>query len=219
VLFVHGIGGHPQSFSALFQTLDRKRFQPWFYFYPSGFALDGISAHLATILERLQVKHGFDELAIVAHSMGGLVSRDAIFKYGEETRRDDIELFISISTPWGGDVKAAGAEGAPIELPLSFQDMSPASDFLSQVFYEDDEREIERHLPDHVEYHMIFGYRMKGSKAVANDGRVSVASQALLQVQEEAQTIRALDYGHVDILQSPELTERLGLLLEQRFVD
>ena len=60
---------------------------------------------------------------------------------------------------------------------------------------------------------------MKGSKAVASDGRVSVASQALLQAQEEAQTIRALDYGHVDILQSPELMERLGLLLEQRFVD
>jgi len=219
VLFVHGISGYPQQFSTLFDELDRERFQPWFYYYPSGFGLEGISRHLATILERLHVKHGFSEMAIVAHSMGGLVSRGAIFKYQEETRRDDIGLFISISTPWGGDVKAARAGGAPFELPLSFRDMNPEGDYIGSVFYEDEDRETERHLPDEVEYHMIFGFRMSGSNDVAADGTVTVASQARLQVQEEARTIRAFDYGHVDILHSPEMVARLNLLLERRFFD
>jgi pimeloyl-ACP methyl ester carboxylesterase len=96
VLFVHGISGYPQEFSALIDELDRDRFQPWFYFYPSGFALDGLSGHLATLLERLHVRHDFDEFAIVAHSMGGLVSRGAILKYREETGRDDVRLVLQL---------------------------------------------------------------------------------------------------------------------------
>jgi hypothetical protein len=100
VLFVHGLGGSPQELGVLMDSLDRERFQAWFYFYPSGAPLESLSSHLATLLARLQVKHGFDRIAIVAHSMGGLVSRGAILKYWDETRRDDVRLFIAISTPW-----------------------------------------------------------------------------------------------------------------------
>jgi pimeloyl-ACP methyl ester carboxylesterase len=217
VLLVHGIGGYPQEFSKLIDEMDRSRFQPWFYFYPSGFGLDGLSTHLQTLLTRLQVKHGFDEMAIVAHSMGGLVSRGAILKYQQETGRDDIRLFATISTPWGGDVKARRSGDAPIALPLSFQDMNPASEYLRWVFYEDEGSENVKSLPDHVEFHMIFGFRMSGSSAIADDGTVSVASQARLEAQEQAQSIRALDYGHVPILHSPEVIGRINSLLEQRF--
>lgn len=219
VLFVHGIAGYPQEFSTLFDSLDRERFQAWFYFYPSGFPLGGTGEHLATLLERLQVKHDFDEVAIVAHSMGGLVSRGAIFKYEEATGRQDIGLFISISSPWGGDVNATRAADAPVELPLSFQDMNPGSDYLGGAFYEDEERETRRRLPEHVEYHMALGARLKMEKVVEDDGVITVASQARLQAKEEAQTIRWFDYGHVEILRSPELSRWLDLLLERRFGD
>ena len=217
VLFVHGISGFPQEFSTLIEELDSERFQAWFYFYPSGFGLDAISNHLATLLSRLQIKHGFDELAIIAHSMGGLVSRGAILKYEDQTNRDDIGLFISISTPWAGDVKAKGAEDAPIELPASFKDMSPSSDYLRWVFYEDEVREIVRLLPGEVDYHMILSFRMSSSNDVANDGSVTVASQARVEAQEQALTIRAWDYGHVDILHSREAVARVKLLLDNRF--
>jgi hypothetical protein len=40
--------------------LDRTRFQSWFYFYPSGFPIADISEHLATLLERLAIRHDFD---------------------------------------------------------------------------------------------------------------------------------------------------------------
>jgi pimeloyl-ACP methyl ester carboxylesterase len=219
VLFVHGIIGYPQQFSTLFDSIDRERFQPWFYFYPSGYDLEGLSSHLATLLERLQVKHGFDRMAIVAHSMGGLVSRGAIFRYQEETEREDLELFVSIATPWGGDTNAGLADTAPVTMPLSFKDMNPESEYLRWAFYEGEKHETQRHLPEHLAYHMIVGFRMRGLGSVADDGTVTLASQARLQVQQEAQTIRAFDYGHVDILHSPEVVWRLGRLLESHFSD
>jgi len=215
VLFVHGIGGNPQEFAALIESLDTERFQPWFYFYPSGFALDDLSMHLATLLERLRIEHGFDELAIVAHSMGGLVSRGAILKYAAESgRQDDVRLFVTISTPWGGQPQAESASGAPIELPPVFTDMSPSSDYLRWLFYEGDAR---RRLAPETEFHMLFGFRMAKSGSVANDGTVTVASEARLEAQAEATSVRALDAGHVDILSAEPTIERVQQLLSARF--
>jgi pimeloyl-ACP methyl ester carboxylesterase len=217
VLFVHGIGGFPQEFSALIEGLDRTRFQAWFYFYPSGFSLEGISDHLKGLLKRMQVKHHIDELAIVGHSMGGLVSRGAILEYKDDTERDDINLFISISTPWGGDPSAKGTENARITLPASFKDMNPSSDFLRWMFYDDEEPDSLRTLPNEVDYHMLVSFRMRRSRNIADDGSVTLASQMRIEAQEEALSIRAWDYGHVDILHSPEAIARMNLLLDERF--
>jgi pimeloyl-ACP methyl ester carboxylesterase len=215
VLFVHGISGYPQEFSTLIDSLDRTRFQPWFYFYPSAFPLDGIASHLATLLERLQLQYGFDEIAIVAHSMGGLVSRGAILKYASETERNDVRLFVSISTPWGGDVNATRAEGAPVELPASFKDMDPSSEYLRWIFYEGEGKEVPKRLPRGAAHHLIFGFG--GSGAVCNDDTVTCASEARQEAQAQAMSVRALDYRHVDILRSPEVVARLNRLLDDRF--
>jgi pimeloyl-ACP methyl ester carboxylesterase len=217
VLFVHGIRGHPQQFAALMDALDRERFQPWFYFYPSGFPLDGLARHLSTLLQRLEAQHDFGDLAIVAHSMGGLVARGAILDYWEETGRDDVRLFVTFSTPWSGVEGAERAGRAPFELPPSFADMKPSSAYLRGLFYGDAGRSAARRLPEGAEFHMLLGFRMRGRGRIAGDGTVSVASQARLEAQAQAATIRALDRGHADILQAPEASERLNLLLAQRF--
>jgi pimeloyl-ACP methyl ester carboxylesterase len=217
VLFVHGISGFPQEFSTLIDALDHERFQAWFYFYPSGFQLDILSDHMARLLKRLQIRHGFDELAIVAHSMGGLVSRGAILKYEDDTKRDDLRLLVSISTPWGGDTRAERAANSRRALPASFRDMSPSSDYLNWLFYEDEERRVVKSLPEESETHMIFSFRMSGSSNIANDGSVTVASQIRFEAQEQALTIRGWNYGHVDILHSREAVERMNGLLDDRF--
>ena len=62
---------------------------------------------------------------------------------------------------------------------------------------------------------MMWGF--KGSGSPCNDGSVSCASQARSEVQEQARTIRAWDYGHVEILHSPEAVARVNLLLQERF--
>jgi pimeloyl-ACP methyl ester carboxylesterase len=217
VLFVHGIGGNPQEFAPLMESLDASRFQPWFYFYPSGFELTNLANHLAGLLERLHVRHDFDELAVIAHSMGGLVSRAMILKWAEESGRDDVRLFVSISTPWGGQPQAERAADAPLELPPVFQNMSPSSDFLRLLFLDDGDPPSPRPLPPATEFHMIFGFRMAGSSRTADDGIATVASQARYEAQEQATSVRALDLGHVDILESTITLERVNRLLRARF--
>jgi len=212
VLFVHGLGGSPQQFLPLARSLDRERFQAWFYFYPSGYSLDGISDHLASVLARLEVTPGFEELAIVAHSMGGLVSRGAILKHAHPME-DRIRLFITLATPWGGAAPRAAA--LPTMLPPSFEDMNPSSDYLRWLFYADDGRA--RGLPDETPFHLLVGFRMKVLATIANDGRVSVSSQARPEAQEQAVSVRALDVSHDDILTSPDAIGRVNELLEERF--
>lgn len=222
VLFVHGISGYPQQFSSLIDSLDRERFQAWFYFYPSGFSLgfpprSGISGHLASLIERLQVTHGFGEMAVVAHSMGGLVARGAISRYFERTHRSDIRLLISVSTPWAGDVNAARAEDAPVELPLSFRDMDPGSDYQWWIFYEDENEQTLKRLPPRAEFHMLFGFRKSGSSSVSDDGAVTMASALRMEAQQQASTLRGYDDDHSGILHNADAVERVNQLLSERF--
>jgi pimeloyl-ACP methyl ester carboxylesterase len=211
VLFVHGLGGSPRDFSSLARSLDAERFQPWFYFYPSGAPLDGVSDHLARLLAQLEVTHGFEELAIVAHSLGGLVGRDAIIKHAQPSAEDPVRLFITLATPWGGVERA---RTSPITLP-ALQDMAPSSDFLRRLFHSDDGRA--RSLPDGVSFHLLMGFRIQVLATIANDGSVSVASQARLEAQKQGVSVRALDVGHDDILTSPDAIGRVNELLAERF--
>ena len=55
------------------------------------------------------------------------------------------------------------------------------------------------------------------SNRLSNDGSVTVASQARVEAQEQTLSIRAWDYGHVDIRHSPEVVERMNLLLDDHF--
>ena len=212
VLFVHGLVGSPRDLSSLARSLDAERFQPWFYFYPSGAPLDDVSAQLARLLAQLEVTHRFKELAIVAHSVGGLVALDAIFKHAQPMEEDPVRLLITLATPWGG---VGRASAAPIWLLPTLEDIAPSSDFLRRLFHSDDGRV--RSLPDEVSFHLLIGFRMDVLATYANDGSVSVASQARLEAQNQAGSVRAIDVDHTDILTSPDAIGRMNELLAERF--
>ncbi len=220
VLFVHGLSGFPQEFSTLIAGIDRDHFQPWVYFYPSGIHLDGISDHLTDVATHLQMKHGFDEMAVVAHSMGGLVSRSFIRKYWERTARADIKVFVALSSPWGGSKATARIEGAPKDLIVySWLDMSPSSDFLKGLFHQPPDFRHRRPLPSHTEFHMMYGFRRReASFGPSGDGVVTLKSMTRVGAIEAAH-YRALplDYDHTDILHSDEALDRLNLILEESF--
>jgi hypothetical protein len=115
------------------------------------------------------------KLAVVAHSMGGLVSRAS----PSTTRVDDdpIGLFVSYSTPWEGVASArAGVEKSPVVID-SWRDVAAGSDFLRAIFFQDSAAKVPRDLPEGISYHLIFG---------VEDHTIAVPSAIRWQVVREA---------------------------------
>jgi pimeloyl-ACP methyl ester carboxylesterase len=216
VLFVHGMTGHPNEFEYLVEQLDDSNFQPWFYFYPSGASLGRIVIHLEQVVTQLKAQHGFQRLFIVAHSMGGLLSRGFIFA-NEEANADPLTpLFVSISTPWGGHAAAqAGVDRAPAVVD-SWRDMAPDSAFQRELYYRDpDSKEQPRRLPGHVSHHILFGYkRDEASLGASSDGVITIASQLLPAAQDGVEEIYGIDATHAGILKAPATAEKLNEILE-----
>jgi pimeloyl-ACP methyl ester carboxylesterase len=205
VLFVHGVLGYPQEFEALIAGLDRTRFQPWVFSYPSGARLKRVSEFLSQTVARLQLRFGFDTLAVVAHSVGGLVARSFILELHESVRDDPVRIFVSISTPWGGLESARkGVERSPIVVP-SWRDVATGSEFLRDVFFEDPaSRSSRRRLPDHVAYYLLFG---------VEDETISLPSAIRWEALRDAADRWPLPYDHTQILRSPEASLLLGEIL------
>jgi pimeloyl-ACP methyl ester carboxylesterase len=204
VLFVHGAEGYPQQFAKLIEGLDRARFQPWFLFYPSGARLDAIAHFASAKLADLELRLGFERMAVVAHSMGGLVSRAFILEHHDRVDADSIGLFVSISTPWEGVASArAGVERSPVVVD-AWRFVAAGSPFLHELFFQDEGQGTQRHLPDAITHHLIFG---------VNDQTIAVPSAIRWQVVREAGDRWPLAYGHVDILSSPEASLLLNEIL------
>ncbi|MGZ8157709.1 MAG: lipase family alpha/beta hydrolase [Methylobacter sp.] len=210
VLFVHGINGTPRNFSYLIDQLDRTRFQPWVVYYPSGAYIDNVARYIDQMLQQLQAKYQFDKIAVVAHSMGGLVSRDLIFKHIDNARSLTIPLFVSISTPWNGHSAAKlGVDHAPTPV-YSWEDLAPGSRFLKQLFYTGDQSEARRRLPDTMAKHLLFSF----IDSEAGDGTVSLASELRAEAQDEADRVYGYPKSHMDILNTADVAHQINRLLE-----
>jgi hypothetical protein len=100
ILFIHGATGTPKGWKYFVDHLDRTRFQPWFFYYPSGCRINSMAYLLLWKLVNLQSKYQFNTIYITAHSMGGLIARSFLVNYGQQFPY--VKLFISLATPWGG---------------------------------------------------------------------------------------------------------------------
>jgi pimeloyl-ACP methyl ester carboxylesterase len=209
VLFVHGAMGHPGNWKHLVGTLDRSRFQPWLVYYPTAAHLDRVGRGLVRTLGALDVKYGFPRLVLVAHSMGGLVTRTAL-NYGMATAKGprpvQIPAFLSISSPWNGHTGAAeGVKYAPVVAP-SWEDMAPDSPFLQAL--------PKTPLPPECEYSLFFSYRGGSDfSKEANDGTVTVASELSMPIQRQARHVMGFDESHTSILENDVVAEHLNAIL------
>ncbi|MBV5342110.1 alpha/beta hydrolase, partial [bacterium] len=114
--------------------IDTDRFQPWYYYYPSGLPLEKNSRALNQLVMALHRHYGFQEMYVVAHSMGGLVARSFILQNFHDSGQNFVKRFISISTPWNGHrLSAKGVEQLPTAVP-SWHDMIPNSHFIESLF-------------------------------------------------------------------------------------
>ncbi|MFH1983250.1 MAG: alpha/beta hydrolase [Pseudomonadota bacterium] len=204
VLFIHGAGGTPRGWRYLVEHMDRTRFQPWFYYYPSGARIDSMANLLFWKLFSLQRKYHFGRIDVTAHSMGGLVARSFIVNYGPQMPVTD--LFISLATPWGGDPMAEyGVRQSPVVIP-SWIDMQPGSDFIKSLY--------RRKLPESVSFYMFYGYRGDRSPFRSNnDGTIVLNSLLDDRPQSEAKMNYAFAEDHTSLLSSPRVAVQYNAVL------
>jgi len=210
VLFVHGAVGSPQVFTHIVEHMDRSRFQPWFFHYPSGMPLEKVSRFLNRQVSLLAKKYGFEEIYVTAHSMGGLVARSFILRNVYDDGNGYVRLLVSISTPWDGvEAAESGVKNAPTAIP-SWHDVVPGSLFLSHVF--------ERSLQPEVDFYLFFSHSGGGSMFMGNnDGSVSISSQLDMEAQEDALERWGFDEDHSSILQSRQVAARYNRILEKTY--
>lgn len=215
VLYIHGAGGTPRDFRFLIESLDRTKFQPWVYYYPTGVRLDAAAAHLDQTMLKLSRRWAFPKLIVVAHSMGGLVARAFVLRH-DASRGADIPLLVTISTPWEGHTAAQmGVDRAPAVV-RSWFDMAPGSPFLTQLFYTDrDGERIRRTLPAGVAYHLVLSFRRNSASFGPSDDQViTVASQLRPEAQEEAVRLYGFDETHRSVLTSEAVASQINALLK-----
>lgn len=205
VLFVHGAAGSPQDWRYFLARLDRQRYQPWIFYYPSGAPVESMSHLLYWKLFNLHLKHGFEQLVITAHSMGGLVARSFLVNQGAQFPLP--KLFVSVSTPWGGEPAAeTGVRHSPAVVP-SWHDMRPEGRFVRELFL--------RRLPPRTEYVLLFGHKGGYSLTRPNtDGTVTLASQLKSPAQAEARRVFGFDEDHVSILFAPDVFAQYTAVLD-----
>ena len=210
VLFVHGINGSPAHFKYLIGNLDHKRFQAWVYYYPSGLPLGTVAEQLNQTMTKLQVRYRVPRFAVVAYSMGGLVSRGFIVRYAERSPPGRIPLFVTLSTPWGGHKAAeSGIKTAPVVVDV-WRDMAPGSEYQQSIFA--------KPLPAGMQHHMLFTFQRKSASfGESDDQGVTVASQLAVPAQQSAVRVYGFDDTHVGVLNNPEVSRLLNDLLARSF--
>ena len=204
ILFVHGATGTPAGWKYFVNNIDRTRFQPWFFYYPSGARIKSMSYLLFWKLFNLQIKYKFDKMYITAHSMGGLVVRSFIVDYG--TYFPYVKLFISLATPWGGDRMAEyGVKQSPAVIP-SWIDMQPEGEFIKSLY--------RTKMPDTTSFYMFSGHRGGRNPFQSNnDGTISLSSILDLRPQAEAKMNYTFNEDHASIAFSKEVLAQYNTII------
>jgi pimeloyl-ACP methyl ester carboxylesterase len=209
VIFVHGIAGSARDFETLVGQLDRTRYKPWFFHYPSGGDLDQLAELFYQIFLSGKVVHsGNMPMIVVAHSMGGLVVREAINKYEGRSGENQIHLFVSMATPFGGHAAAAAGEKHGLIVLPSWRDLNPDNPFIGDLY--------RTPLPDFLHHELIYAFQNPGTIKIGenSDGVVVLTSQLHPQAQRQASGQFGFDNTHTDILESEAVAAHIQTRIE-----
>jgi len=203
---VHGATGTPAGWKYFVDNIDRTRFQPWFFYYPSGARIKSMSYLLYWKLFNLQIKYKFDKMYITAHSMGGLVVRSFIMDYGRYFPY--VKLFISLATPWGGDRMAEyGVKQSPAVIP-SWIDMQPEGEFIKSLY--------RTKMPETTSFYMFSGHRGGRNPFQSNnDGTITLSSILDLRPQAEAKMNYTFNEDHASIAFSKEVLAQYNTIINK----
>ncbi len=194
VIFVHGIGGSAREFEVMLQQLDRTRFTPWFFHYPSGGDLNQLAQLFYEIfLSGDNMPHNvFKPLVIVAHSMGGLVVRESLNRLDKQSALKI--TFISLASPLNGHPSAKHVDDVSGLILPSWRDLNPDGEFVQQLY--------RKPLPKNTQHLLFYAYNNDSRVKFGDnsDGVVPLASQLRASAQQQASRQQGINVSHSGIL-------------------
>ena len=204
VIFVHGIGGNIRSFKQVIESMDKDRYQALFFYYPSGGDLDQLAELFYDVyLSGDVMPIGHMPMVVVAHSMGGLIVREAFNHYEGSKKENKVDLFVSIASPFGGHPSAASGERHGLIVLPSWIDLNPSSQFIKTLY--------RKPLSESVNHQLYYAYNNKSMLKLGenSDGVVPLSSQLHTEVQKQSNKQFGFNRSHVDILESEEMIAQL----------
>lgn len=189
VVLVHGMTGYPQEFEEIVASLDAARFEPWLVQYPSGWELEPVADYVARGLVELSHALEVERVCLVAHSMGGVVSRRTLAFLAERGHPELVRGFVTLASPLGGiPGAAAGASFSPIQVP-SWHSLVPDGPFMTGQYVAP--------LSRGTRYALFFAFDGEHG----GDGVVPLTSQLRAEAQAEAALVRGFHTTHTGILE------------------
>ena len=205
ILLVHGITDSPRVFKYLANSIPAE-YQLLLFYYPSGFPLEYTSGYLNAVLDELVRRDQIPQLDVIAHSMGGLISKGMLAQANEALRKR-LRLFISIASPFGGHASAeTGTKWSPVVAPVWWA-MVPGSDYLQAI--------DALNLSQGPIHHLIFTFsRTTDGKGAGNDGVVTVKSQLTSSAQRNATAVYGIADNHKGVTENPCTTALVTAILQ-----
>jgi len=133
-------------------------------------------------------------LIIVAHSMGGVMVREALNHCSGTKSENRIACYISIASPFGGHPGAKYVQNAPVVIP-SWGDMNPDGKFVQEL--------TRRRIPTRHFLVCTTGEKPADDPAKASDGTVPVSSQLNEGVVSETAGVVTFRDEHEGVLRDP----------------
>ncbi len=142
-------------------------------------------------------------MIVIAHSMGGLIVREAVNRYKGKPSETQVHMLVSMASPFGGHAAAASGEKHGLFVLPSWRDLNPENQFIGKLF--------RKPLPDFVHHELIYAYQNTGAFKMGenSDGVVSLASQLRPQAQRQASGQFGFDNTHTGVLDSDEVAAHI----------
>lgn len=208
LILVHGINSSPKEFQTMLEKMDTSDYRIGLFHYPSGLSIDDNAYLLSQIINEMLIRAPGQEYILLAHSMGGLLSKRVIHMQGRAQQLSPLKHFVSISTPWlGHKIAESGVQHSPVAVPV-WQDMAPSSQFISLLGdYE---------IPEHIGYSLLFSHEGNSIlQGEPNDGAVSIRSMLEPRMQDRADDLFGIDADHVGIMSHGRTIQKLNHILER----
>jgi pimeloyl-ACP methyl ester carboxylesterase len=162
--------------------------------------------HLAQTMRKLHVQYDFPQFVVVAHSMGGLVSRGFIQRLSGGRRRENPRLHLDLLAFDGHKAAETGVKTAPRVVRV-WIDMSPGSDYLKSIFAG------ELGVPHYTAVRFPPDGGLHIGAAKRTTAWWTVASQLRPDAQEHAVRVEGFNETHMGILEAKEVSQKVNGLL------